>query len=180
MRIGVIGGGRVGGGLARIWERAGHDVRVATRADVAETAAFGEVVVLAVPAGEVRDALGAAGRLEGRVLLDATNDLSGRGSGTEGVAELAPAARVVKGFNTVFAALYDDVLAAERPPSLVLCGDDAAAKEAVSTLARDAGYEPVDVGGLSEAGLLDALARLVTGLAYRQGRGPFVYRFEAP
>jgi predicted dinucleotide-binding enzyme len=180
MRIGVIGSGRVGGGLARIWERAGHDVRVATRADVAETAAFGEVVVLAVPAGEVRDALGAAGRLEGRVLLDATNDLSGRGSGTEGVAELAPGARVVKGFNTVFAALYDDVLTVDRPPSLVLCGDDAAAKEAVSTLARDAGYEPVDVGGLSEAGLLDALARLVTGLAYRQGRGPFVYRFEAP
>jgi 8-hydroxy-5-deazaflavin:NADPH oxidoreductase len=180
MRIGVIGGGRVGGGLARMWERAGHEVRVATRADVAETAAFGEVVVLAVPAGEVRAAVEAAAPLDGRVLLDATNDLSGTGLGTAGIAALAPDARVVKAFNTVFAALYDEVLAAAKPPSLVLCGDDGPAKEAVSTLARDAGFEPIDLGGLDEAGLLDAFARLVTGLAYRQGRGPFVYRFEAP
>jgi 8-hydroxy-5-deazaflavin:NADPH oxidoreductase len=180
MRIGVIGGGRVGGGLARVWERAGHEVRVATRADVAETALFGDVVVLAVPAGEVEAAVQAAGPLDGRVLLDATNDLSRIGPGTAGIAALAPGARVVKSFNTVFAALYDQVLAADSAPSLVLCGDDAPAKQAVSTLARDAGYEPIDVGGLEHAGLLDALAGLVTGLAYRQGRGPFVYRFEAP
>jgi 8-hydroxy-5-deazaflavin:NADPH oxidoreductase len=180
MKIGVIGGGRVGGGLARQWERAGHDVRVATRSDVADTAVFGDVVVLAVPAGEVAAAVEAAGPLDGKVLVDATNDLGGVGPGTRGIADLAPGAEVVKAFNTVFAALYEEVAAADRPPSLVLCGDGAAAKEVVSGLARDAGFDPIDAGGLGEAGELDALARLVIGLAYQQGRGPFVYRFEAP
>jgi 8-hydroxy-5-deazaflavin:NADPH oxidoreductase len=180
MKIGVIGGGRVGGGLARLWESAGHDVRVATRATVAETAGFGDVVVLAVPAGDAAAAVEAAGTLDGKVLVDATNDLAGVGPGTGGIAALAPGARVVKAFNTVFAALYDDIAAAERPPSLVLCGDDEPAKEAVQALARDMGLEPIDIGGLAEADVLDSFARLVTGIAYRQGRGPFVYRFEAP
>jgi predicted dinucleotide-binding enzyme len=180
MKIGVIGGGRVGGGLARQWERAGHDVRVATRSDVADTAAFGDVVVLAVPAGEVAAAVTAAGPLDGKVLVDATNDLAAVGPGTDGIAALAPGAEVVKAFNTVFAALYEEVAAADRPPSLVLCGDGDAAKATVAALARDAGFDPIDVGGLAEARELDAFARLVIGLAYRQGRGPFVYRFEAP
>ena len=180
MRIGVIGGGRVGGGLARRWERAGHEVRVATRADVAETAEFAEVVLLAVPAREVQATVEAAGALDGKTLVDATNDLAGAGPGTSGIVALAPDARVVKAFNTVFAALYDEIAAADRPPSLVLCGDDAAAKEAVARLARDAGFDPVDAGGLDQSDLLDAFAKLVIGLAYTQGRGPFVYRFEAP
>jgi 8-hydroxy-5-deazaflavin:NADPH oxidoreductase len=180
MRIGVIGGGRVGSGLARQWERAGHEVRVATRSDVAETAAYGDVVVLAVPAGEVAAAVEAAGPLDGKVLVDATNDLAGVGPGTDGIAGLVQGAEVVKAFNTVFAALYEDVATADRPPSLVLCGDGDAAKDAVSGLARDAGFDPIDAGGLAQADELDAFARLVIGLAYRQGRGPFVYRFEAP
>jgi len=176
MRIGVLGGGRVGSALAATWRAAGHDVTVSTRDTVGETASRAEVVVLAVPAAAGPDVLAAAGPLEGRILVDATNNLSGGPDGAA-LAALVPGARVVKAFNTVFATFMHDT-PPERPASLVLCGDDAEAKEVVSGLVRDAGFEPVDAGGAERTGDVEALARLVIGLAYAQGRGPFVYRFE--
>jgi predicted dinucleotide-binding enzyme len=180
VRIGILGGGRVGGGLAAIWERAGHDVRVGTRDTLAETAAFADVVVLTVPATAVEQVLRAAGDLGGKVLLDATNPF-GEGAATNAdVVRLAPGARVVKAFNTLFAPLHESVAAAERPASLVYCGDDPDAKEAVAQLIRDANLDPVDAGGLDQAANVEAFGLLVVNVAYGVGRGPFVYRFEAP
>ena len=176
MRIAVLGGGRVGGALAATWRTAGHDVAVSTRDTVAETAAGADVVVLAVPASSGPEVLAAAGPLDGRILVDATNNLSGGPDGTA-LAALAPGARVVKAFNTVFATFMHDTRP-DRPASLVLCGDDGEAKEIVSGLVRAAGFEPVDAGGAERTGDVEAFARLVIGLAYAQGRGPFVYRFE--
>jgi predicted dinucleotide-binding enzyme len=179
MKIGVIGGGRVGSGLAAFWEKARHDVRVSTRDTVADTAAFADVVVLAVPASIVPEVLSTAGAaLEGKMVVDATNNLRG-GPGAEEIATLVPGARVVKAFNTVFAALYDQIAAAAERPDLVYCGDDESAKETVAALIRDAGFEPVDAGPLASAGDVEAFARLVIGIAYEQGRGPFVYRFAS-
>ena len=77
MKIGAIGAGNVGGTLAKLWREAGHDVRAGGRDSVAEVAAHGELVLLAVPAGAVDSALDAAGSLDGKVLIDATNDLAG-------------------------------------------------------------------------------------------------------
>jgi predicted dinucleotide-binding enzyme len=176
MKIGVIGGGRVGSALAETWRDRGHDVAVSTRDTVAETAAGADVVVLALPAGAAPDALAAAGSLAGRVLLDATNNLSGGPSGLE-IAALAPGARYVKAFNTVFSTFMHDTPPA-RPATHLYCGDDEEAKATVARLIEDAGFEPVDLGGAEQTPLLEALARIVIGLAYRQGRGPFVYRFE--
>jgi predicted dinucleotide-binding enzyme len=177
MRIGVIGSGNVGSGLAGFWERAGHEVRVSTRETVGETAAFGEVVVLAVPAAASESVLSAAGPLEGKVLVDATNAVRG-GSTAVDIVRLAPGARIVKAFNTLFALAYDRISAAEPPASLVYCGDDAEAKETIAQLIRDVGLEPVDAGGLDVAPQVEAFAQLIIGIAYAQGRGPFLYRFE--
>ena len=176
MMVAVIGGGRVGSALAATWRRAGHEVAVSTRDTVAETAQAGEHVVLTLPASAVPEALAQMGSLEGRVLLDATNNLSGGPSGAE-IAALAQGARYVKAFNTVFSTFMHDT-PPDPPASLVFCGDDAAAKAVVAGLVEDAGFEPVDVGGADATPLLDAFAGLVIGLAYRQGRGPFVYRFQ--
>jgi predicted dinucleotide-binding enzyme len=176
VRIGLVGGGRVGGALAATWAVAGHDVRVSTRGTVSETAAGADVVVLAVTGPAIPAALAAAGPLDGKVLIDATNNLSGGPGGRE-IAALAPGARVVKAFNTVFATFLHDT-PPERPASLVLCGDDAEAKDVVAGLVRDAGFEPVDAGGSDRTDDVEAFARLVIGLAYTQGHGPFVYRFE--
>lgn len=170
MKIGVIGGGNVGGGLAEIWRRSGHEVSVSTRETVSETASFGEVVVLAVPAGAAADVFAQTSGLDGKVLVDATNNLSG-GPGATEIAGLVPAVCTVKAFNTVFASIYDRLETAPSPPTMVYCGDDADAKTVVETLIRDAGFDPVDAGGLETAPDVEAFARLVIGIAYRQGRG---------
>ena len=176
MRIAILGGGRVGTALASTWSERGHDVSVSRRDTVAETVAAGEVVMLTLPARAVPDVLGAAGPLDGKVLVDATNNVSGGPGGLE-IASLAPGARYVKAFNTVFATFMHDT-PPERPASLVLCGDDDEAKEVASELVRDLGFEPVDADGVDQTPLVEALAHLVIRLAYTQGRGFFVYRFE--
>lgn len=177
MRIAILGGGRVGGALAATWRAVGHEVEVSTRESVGESAAGADVVALAVPAAAAQDVLAAAGPLEEKVVVDATNNLSGGPGGTE-IAALAPGARFVKAFNTVFATFLHDT-PPTRPASLVYCGDDADAKAVVEQLIRDAGFEPVDAGGHDRVDDVEAFARLVIGIAYRQGRGPFVYRFES-
>jgi 8-hydroxy-5-deazaflavin:NADPH oxidoreductase len=176
MRIGIVGGGRVGSALAASWRDKGHDVSVSTRDTVAETAAAGDVVVVALPAAAVADALSRAGTLEGKVVVDATNNVSGGPDGLE-IAALIPAARYVKALNTVFSTFMHDT-----PPttaaSLVYCGDDEDAKATVAALISDLGFEPVDAGGAEVTPLVEAFAKLVIGLNYGQGRGPFVYRFQ--
>lgn len=175
MRIGVIGGGRVGTALAATWTESGHTVNVSTRETVSETIEAAEVVVLTVPAAAAPEVL-LAGSLEGKVLLDATNNLSGGPSGLD-IASLAPGARYVKAFNTVFAVFMHDTRPDPRASQLY-CGDDPDAKAVVARLIEEAGFEAVDLGGADQTPLLEAFARVVIGLAYRQGRGPFVYRFQ--
>jgi hypothetical protein len=176
VRIGILGGGRVGTALAASWGERGHAVTVSQRGTVGATAASGDVVVLAVPARAVGDVLAEAGPLDGKVLIDATNNVSGGPSGLE-IPALAPAARYVKALNTVFATFMHDT-PPERPASLVLCGDDEDAKRTASALVADLGFEPVDVGSAEATPLVEALAHLVIDLAYNRGRGFFVYRFE--
>ena len=177
MKIGVLGGGRVGSALTERWRSAGHEVTVSARDTVAATAASADVLLLAVPCTAVADVLAAAAPLEGKVLIDATNNLSGGPAGAE-IATLARGARTVKAFNTVFAQFFADPPA--TPPALVFAGDDQAAKEVVAGLIRDAGFDPVDAGDHARSADLEAFARLVIGIAYTQGKGPFVYRFESP
>jgi predicted dinucleotide-binding enzyme len=176
VKIGVIGGGRVGSALAATWRDRGHDVAVSTRETVAETASGKDVVVIALPADAVAGALSQTGPLAGQVLLDATNNVSGGPSGIE-IAALVPDARYVKAFNTVFSTFMHDT-----PPdpgaACVYCGDDAAAKASVATLIEDVGLEPVDVGGSEATPWIEGFFRVILALGYQQGRGPFVYRFD--
>ena len=181
MRIGSIGAGNVGGALTKLWREAGHDVQAGGRESVAEVAAHGDIVLLAVPAGAVDAALEAAGSLDGKVVIDATNDISGeRLSQAAHVAELAHGAKVVKAFNAFFAQMFEMATDLDPPANLVLCGDNDGAKEILSGLIRDIGLAPVDVGGLDQAPNVEAFARMVVNLGYGQVRGPLVYRFDSP
>jgi predicted dinucleotide-binding enzyme len=177
MKIAVLGGGRVGSALAESWRERGHEVSISTRETIAKTATAGEIVVLAVPATAATDVLGEAGSLDGKILVDATNNLSGGPAGLVIAAELAPDARYVKAFNAVFSTFMHDT-PTDPPASLVYCGDDADAKEVVAGLIRDVGLDPVDAGGKEVTPLVEAFAQMIIGIAYAQGRGPFVYRFQ--
>jgi len=77
MKIGAIGAGNVGGTLAKLWREAGHDVRAGGRDSVAEVAAHGELVLLAVPAGRGRLGPRRRGLTRREGAHRATNDLAG-------------------------------------------------------------------------------------------------------
>jgi predicted dinucleotide-binding enzyme len=91
MKIGIIGAGKVGGGLGKLWVRAGHQVLFSSRhpkrlrvlveeagpgayvGDVGDAALFGDVILFSPNFWCVDDALVAAGPLKGRTVIDVTN-----------------------------------------------------------------------------------------------------------
>ena len=201
MKIGIIGAGNIGGTLGRAWAAKGHEVVFGVRdprgpkvqelvkatggkaraASPAEAAAHGEVVLLATPWAAAQAALRGAGDLTGKILVDATNplrpDLSGltlghTTSAAEEVARWAPGAKVVKAFNTIGAQHMANPRFGTQSASMLICGDDAAAKKAVLALAEVLGFDPVDAGPLTQARLLEPLAMLWISLAYAYGHGP--------
>ena len=193
MRIAIIGAGRVGMALGHGWVRAGHDVVFGVRhpagkevlvgrvASVPEAARAAEVVVLATPWSAAEEALRSAGPLNGKVVVDCTNPilpgLAGLAIGTsesaaERLAAVVPDARVVKAFSTTGAANMAYPAYGEHRVTMLLCGDDAAARQVVAKLTEDLGMEPVDAGGLQVARYLEPLAMLWIHLAYKQGLGP--------
>src|SRR5204862_4048788 len=130
----------------------GHDVQRlgSDGGDVSDA----EAVLLAVPFSAIDDALKNVSGLEGKTLIDATNIFDAeRPGGLDSLSAYVKqisGANVAKAFNTVFAALYDEVSKQRVPPSCLYCAEDAA-KETTAQLIRDAGYDPVDAGGLESA-----------------------------
>jgi 8-hydroxy-5-deazaflavin:NADPH oxidoreductase len=173
--IDVIGRGRVGHALAERWRDAGHDVLELGRDDPVR--ATSEVVLLAIPSSVVVEAVGGrAADLADKVVIDATNDVSGAHPDLAGaIAAAAPAAQVVKAFNTVFATFYAEPLGSALA-DMAYC-TDAAPRALVEQLIQDAGFRPVDTGPLAAAPDLEGMARMVIRTATAVGRGPFTYRF---
>ena len=180
VNIAVIGKGNVGGGLARLWREAGHDViEIGSEGgDISKA----EVALLAVPSGAIGDALGGVSGAEGKPVVDATNLVRGeRPSGFESLAEYVKSITggpVSKAFNTNFARLYDRLSEARERPSCLYCGDEEA-KPVTEQLIRDAGYEPVDAGGLESARALEDFVKASFAVLGTTGE-PFLYRMAPP
>jgi 8-hydroxy-5-deazaflavin:NADPH oxidoreductase len=179
MKITVFGRGNVGGGLADLWERAGHDVERLGR-DGGD-ASGADVVLIAVPAGALPEALGKVTGLEGKTILDATNIVRGeRPDGAESLAAYVKhrtGGNVAKAFNANFANLYDRLGEAKSTPSCIYCSDEAA-RTTTEQLIRDAGYEPVSAGGLENARALEDFLQLIFAIS-QSGTGPFLYRIAS-
>jgi 8-hydroxy-5-deazaflavin:NADPH oxidoreductase len=179
MKIAVVGRGHVGGGLADLWEKAGHTVVRIGRdgGDVSDA----EVIVVAVPGARVAEALAGVRGLQGKVAIDATNRFGVEPP--EGFASNAQYVKSVTGgptaksFNLNFARLYGRLGDARSKPSNPWCGDEGA-RQAVEQLARDAGYEPVFAGGLKNAPAQEHAMEMVGAIA--QQMGPFVYCMGLP
>jgi 8-hydroxy-5-deazaflavin:NADPH oxidoreductase len=194
LRIGIIGAGRIGGTLAALWVKAGHEVLVSSRHPAQlrtlasslgprarvgtprEAALFGEVVLVSVPYA----ALPQIGRdlkaeLAGKVVLDTGNPyperdgpmaLEARARGT-GVAsaQFLPGVRLVRAFNAINAAdLRGEAHRGGEPIAIPLAGDDPQALEVAQRLVRDAGFAPVVVGPLARAREFDVGTAVYTRL----------------
>lgn len=179
MRITVIGRGHVGGGLAKRWTAAGHDVTGLGRAGGDATGA--DVVVVAIPGDAVEAGLAAVTGLGGQVTIDATNIFGDRPAGYGSVAAQVKGivgGPTAKAFNTNFASLYDAVDAEPVPPGTLFAADPEA-RETTERLIRDAGFAPIHLGDLGQAPLLESLIALTMALG-RGELGPFFYRFNRP
>lgn len=180
MKITVIGRGHVGGGLAGLWEKAGHEVKALGR-DGGD-ASDADVVVVAVPGNQIAAALQGVTGLDGQVTIDATNLYSERDTAfpslTHQVKSIigGPAA---KSFNTVFAAAYDQIGTQRVTPSNLYAAEPAA-KDITAQLITDAGFDPLYVGDIDPgARLLEDSSGLTRALAGQLG-GPFFYRYGRP
>jgi NADPH-dependent F420 reductase len=194
MRIAVIGMGNVGSALARAFRTAGHTVVVSSRhpsqaEKIAEeldvsaassnraAAENADLVVLAVPAKAVASVLDETAEfLDGTIVVDPTNPaedaetvLRASGSLAEAVVLLAPGARVVKAFNTVFASRLNDPVIDGIPLDGFYAGDDVLAKQVVANLLADMGFRPIDTGDLLTARALELMAFLNITLNARGG-----------
>ena len=180
MKVAVVGRGNVGGGLADLWERAGHEVtRIGQEGgDVSDA----EAVLVAVPGGAIVEALDNVQGIEGKTVMDATNLV-----GVEPPAGFSSNAEFVKSrtngptaksFNINFAALYNQIQEASSTPSNLWCGDEEA-RQVVEQLNRDAGYEPVYAGSLENAALQENFLKLVFAIN-QGGLGRFFYRMAPP
>ena len=77
-----------------------------------------------------------------------------------------PKARVVKAFNTVFAANQSTGRIGKEQLTLFVAGDDAEAKQTVMQLGRDIGFDSVDAGLLRSARYLEPMAILLMTMAF--------------
>ncbi len=179
-KIGIIGSGRIGSTLGGLWVKAGYEVMFSSldlehdkalaaslgpdahAGTTREAAAFGEVLLMAVPYSALpqlgRDL---AGSIKGKVVLDACNPIVARdgeiatwarekGAGLAS-AELLPGARIVRAFNAVgYSRLPDAASRQGERTGIPMASDDADAFAVASGLVRAIGFEPVLVGPLAK------------------------------
>ena len=195
MRVGIVGSGRIGGNIGLQLARRGHEVLFSFSRDddklrglaaeagdgasagtPRDAAGFGDAVVLAVPWSMVDDALALMGPLDGRVVVDTTNQY-----GPGGIEELdgsaaahnaarMPGAKVAKAFNTLTSTYQRSVGDGdvEGPVAMFYAGEDAQAADVPRQLIADCNFEPVEIGW-AEVELMEAPRRdgAVYGEAYR-------------
>jgi 8-hydroxy-5-deazaflavin:NADPH oxidoreductase len=172
--IAVIGSGNIGSTIGEAWRRAGHDVAFASRSPepprtvaIRDAIAGAQVVLLAVPGGAVPGVLAEHGAaLDGRVVIDATNDVGGERLHHAEAYEQAPGARFVRAFSTLGWEMYAEPQIAGETADLFWCGPDDAGIEA---LVGDVGLRPVRVGDIDAMDVVDGAGRLWLTLVFRQG-----------
>jgi 8-hydroxy-5-deazaflavin:NADPH oxidoreductase len=179
MKIVAMGRGRVGGGLVRLWEAAGHDCTALGREG--GDASGAEVLLVAVPGGSIPEAFSRVSGFEGKTTIDATNVYSERNPEFPSQAHEIKSivgGPTAKSFNLNFARLYDQIAAQRVPPSNLFAADPDA-REVTEQLNRDAGYDPVYTGGLEQARTLEEGTSLMFTVS-EASLGPCFYRFAAP
>jgi predicted dinucleotide-binding enzyme len=197
MKIAILGSGVVGQALATGYAKHGHEVRIGTRQSEvaghpvdtpAGAAAWGDVVVLAAKGdAAVELATSVRGEVAGKVVIDTTNPLefsTGKpglfvgwnDSLGEQVQRAVPDANVVKAYNIVGNTLMVDPDLPGGPPTMLIAGDDAAAKATVTELLADTGWEVADLGGIEASRPLEAIC--IAWVLYGIGSGGWDHAFK--
>lgn len=206
MKIGIIGSGDVGRVLGSGFIKEGHQVMLGTRdlnkeavvkwlaanpnsqaGSFSDTAAFGEIIVLAA-AGDIIEKLVAdagAANFSGKLVIDATNPIDHTKAPVDGVLQyftgkdesllerlqqLLPAAKLVKAFNSVGNAFMYKPDFGGTKPTMFICGNDDSAKKTVTDILDSFGWETEDMGKANAASAIESLCILwcIPGFARNQ------------
>jgi hypothetical protein len=179
MKIAVIGAGHIGGTVGGAWEKAGHQVvygirdpsRKAGAKSMADSLQGAEAVLLALPGGATRQFVHEHARqLDGKILIDATNDFGGETFHQWHELEKAvPRAHLFRAFNSYGWEVFANAKIGGEVPDLFYAGPEAS-RGAVEQLIRDVGVEPVWVGGRDAVEIVDGVLQLWLTLSRRLGR----------
>ncbi|HEY7193807.1 MAG TPA: NAD(P)-binding domain-containing protein [Gemmatimonadales bacterium] len=187
MKVAILGTGEVGKSLAAGFKKHGHDVKMGHRdpkESYADAAKFAELAVLATPWSGTENAIKLTDprNLAGKVVIDVTNPLKFEesqapqlalgfnDSGGEQVQRWLPQSRVVKCFNIVGNTLMVNPQIPGGPPDMFIAGNDAGAKQTVTTICKQFGWPVVDIGGIEGARLLEPLAMLWVVVGFKLNR----------
>jgi predicted dinucleotide-binding enzyme len=201
LKIGILGSGPAGQTLATGFLDKGHPVMIGSRnwtkldgwlrrsgpgaqtGSFAETAEYGEVVLLSVLGSAAEDVIRLAGvaNLNGKIVIDASDPLDfssgqpGLFVGTtdslgERIQRLIPDGYVVKGFNIVQADVMINPRLTGDEPDMFIAGDSDEAKHTVTQLLREFGWPVIDLGGIESARWLEALSLAWVVYSHRTGK----------
>lgn len=173
--LSIIGTGNMGQAIAAVAGRGGHSVQLLGEGDTG-TQVTGDIVVLAVPYPAVAGVIAERGdSLAGKVVVDITNPLNfetfdsltvpADSSATAEIAAALPQSRVLKAFNTTFAATLAAGTVGDLTTTVLIAGDDADAKSTLAGVITSGGLKAIDAGSLARAGELEAIGFLQITLA---------------
>ena len=162
-----------------------------------EAAAFGGILVLAVKGMHAENALARAGleNLAGKTILDATNPIDENKPPVNGVLPFftdmnhslmerlqatAPAAHFVKAFNSIGNPVMIDPNLPGGPPTMFICGNDEAAKQAATTLLHEIGWEAADMGAAEAARAIEPLCILWCIPGFRENSWGHAFKLLRP
>jgi NADPH-dependent F420 reductase len=198
MTVSIIGSGKMGAGFARLLASKGIDVAIGNKnpqkaeavakeigakakgGSVKDAADQADIVILAVKYEDAAEALRAAGDLTNKVVVDISNPITADFKGltighttssAEEIQKVAPTAKVVKAFNTIFAELLPTEARKGRTVQVFIAGDDEAAKAKVADLVRSVDFEPIDSGILYNSRFLEPMGEVNILLGFFLGWG---------
>jgi len=181
MKIGIIGAGQVGSALGKGWAEAGHIVSFGVRdqgkyedliklanisvKSIDDVTKTHDVIVLAIPGRVAGKLIPKLGDLKNKLVVDATNMF-----GMQKMMELAPEANFVKAFNHIGFEIMANPRFGDERAVLLICGNDKASLDTVSTMAIDLGFNPVIIGDATLASDLEQFALLWIRMSRKIGR----------
>jgi 8-hydroxy-5-deazaflavin:NADPH oxidoreductase len=190
LSIGIVGAGKVGRALAGRLVATGHEVVLGARdvstAQAVEGAGLAPIdaaldtaenVIVALPGAAVPGFIAEhATTLDGKVVLDASNDAAAMADGhpahhLAAWAASVPGAAVFRAFNTVGWEVMADPEFGGVQADLLYCGPEGPERERAEAIIAAVGFRPVSIGDADNVDLLDGVFRLWMTLALAQGRG---------
>jgi len=173
-RFTIFGKGNMGGAIGTLLTDGGSTVTHITKTQGGTV--DGDIVILAVPYHAVDDIIATYGdQLAGKTVVDLTNPVNFEtfdslvvpvgSSATAQIAAKLPQSNVLKAFNTNFAATLASKKVGALQTTVLIAGDDDAAKQALATALEAGGVAAIDAGSLSRAHELESIGFLQITLA---------------